>query len=91
MISALLLSNAGVAPADVAGDYAKSVRAMSGTQAHFQTLDRQAVWGPDEVASWIAQTAPIVEQVAADPDAAFAMIGADADLRSRLRTLLTAP
>lgn len=89
MISALLLSNAGVSPADVAEDYAESVRAMAGTQAHSPTADRQSIWGPDEVAGWIAKTAPIVEDVAADPDAAFATIGADAALRRRLRALLT--
>lgn len=89
MISALLLSNAGVAPRDVAADYAESVRAVAGAQTHSPTGDRQAAWGPDEVASWIAKTAPIVEDVAADPDAAFAAIGASSDLRTRLRALLT--
>lgn len=89
MISTLLLSNADVAPADVAADYAESVRAMAGTQTHSPTGDRQAAWGPDEVASWIAQTSPIVEDIAADPDAAFGAIGAGSDLRGRLRALLT--
>jgi hypothetical protein len=89
MISALLLSNAGVAPTDVAADYAESVRAMAGTHTHSPTGDRQAAWGPDEVADWIAQTTPIVEVVASDPDAAFATIGAGSDLRTKLRTLLT--
>lgn len=89
MISALLLSNAGVAPTDVAADYAESVRAMAGAQTHSPTGDRQAAWGPDEVASWITETAPIVEDVAADPDAAFAMIGVNPELRARLRALLT--
>ena len=89
MISALLLSNAGVAPTDVAFDYAESVRAMAGAQTHSPTGDRQAAWGPDEVESWIAETAPIVEYVAADPDAAFTAIGASSDLRLRLRALLT--
>jgi protein-tyrosine phosphatase len=89
MISALLLSNAGVAPADVAADYAESVRAMAGTNAHNPTKDRQAAWGPDETESWIADTAPVVEDIAADPDAAFTAIGAGPDLRFRLRELLT--
>lgn len=89
MISALLLSNAGVDPMDVADDYAQSVRAMAGAQTHSSTGDRQAAWGPDEVADWISKTAPIVEDIAADTDAAFAAIGASPDLRARLRTLLT--
>ncbi len=91
MISAILLSNAGVAPADVAADYAESVRAMAGAQTHSPTNDRQATWGPDEVESWIAKTAPIVEDVAADPGEAFSTIGASSDLRLRLRALLTKP
>jgi hypothetical protein len=88
MISALLLSNAGVAPAVVAADYAESVRAMAGAKSH-APHDRQATWGTDEVDEWIALTAPIVEDVAADVDAAFATIGADAELRVRLRGRLT--
>jgi hypothetical protein len=88
MVSALLLSNAGVAPADVAADYAASVRAMAGTAAHAPSPDRQASWGPEEVARWIARTAPIVEEVAADPDAAFDAIGAGRELRGRLRGML---
>jgi protein-tyrosine phosphatase len=89
MISALLLSNAGVAPGDIAADYAESVRAMAGAKTHSPTKDRQAAWGSDEVESWIAETGPIVEDVAADPDAAFATIGVSSDLRIRLRKLLT--
>ncbi|MEN0085721.1 MAG: tyrosine-protein phosphatase [Leifsonia sp.] len=89
MISALLLSNAGVAPEAVAADYAASVRAMAGAPAHAASNDRQAGWGPGQLASWIAETAPIVEDVASDPDAAFAAIGASPVLRGRLRALLT--
>ncbi|MFB8190545.1 tyrosine-protein phosphatase [Microbacterium sp. NPDC055988] len=89
MVSALLLSNAGVSPEDVAADYAESVRAMVGAQTHSPTADRQAGWQAEEVASWIAQTGPIVADIASDPDGAFAAIGADADLRNRLRSLLT--
>lgn len=91
MISAILLSNAGVAPMDVAADYAESVRAMAGAQTHSPTNDRQAAWGPDEVERWIAKTAPIVEDIAADPDAALSTIGASSDLLLRLRALLTKP
>lgn len=89
MISALLLSNAGVSPDDVAADYAESVRAMAGAQTHAPTLDRQAGWSADEVTNWIAQTGPIVADIAADADGAFAAIGASAELRNRLRALLT--
>ena len=91
MISAILLGNAGVSPTDVAADYAESVRAMAGVKAHSPTNDRQAAWGPDEVENWIAKTAPIVEEVAADPYAALLAIGASDDLRIRLRALLTEP
>lgn len=89
MISALLLSNAGVSPEDVAADYAESVRAMAGAQTHSPTKDRQAVWGPEEVERWIAKTVPLVTDVARDPGAAFAAIGATTDLQNRLRALLT--
>lgn len=89
MISALLLANAGVAPAVVADDFAESVRAMAGVLTHSPTGDRQAAWGPDEVANWLSTTVPIVEDIAADPDAAFTMIGAGSELRTRLRLLLT--
>jgi len=88
MISALLLSNAGVAPEDVAADYAESVRAMAGANAHAPN-DRQAAWDADQIEKWITETAPIVEDVAAHPDAAFAAIGASPDLLRRLRALLT--
>ncbi|MGV8880548.1 MAG: tyrosine-protein phosphatase [Rhodoglobus sp.] len=87
MISALLLSNAGVAPKDVAADYAESVRAMAGARTHAPN-DRQAGWGIDEVENWISATAPTVEDVAADPDAAYAAIGASPELRLRLRAIL---
>jgi len=88
MISTLLLSNAGVAPDDVAGDYAESVRAMAGVPTHAATGDRQAAWTPPQVEAWISETAPIVGDVASDPDAAFDAIGADEDLRTRLRGML---
>lgn len=89
MISTLLLSNAGVAPDHVAADYAESVRAMAGVATHAPTGDRQAAWTPPEVEMWIAETVPIVSDVASDPDAAFNAIGADRKLRARLRALLT--
>jgi protein-tyrosine phosphatase len=89
MISALLLSNAGVSPTNVSADYAESGRAMAGAKTHAPTKDRQATWSPLEVENWIAETAPIVEGVAADPEAAFTAIGVDSGLRGRLRALLT--
>ena len=89
LISTLLLSNAGVDPSDVADDYAASVRAMAGAQTHSPTADRQSTWGPDQVTNWLARTVPIVEEIAAEADAAFDAIGAGPDLRIRLRELLT--
>lgn len=89
MVSTLLLSNAGVTPHDVAADYAESVWAMAGMPTHAATGDQQAAWGLPEVDAWISETAPIVSEVAADPDAAFDAIGADPGLRSQLRAMLT--
>lgn len=88
MISALLLANAGVPPALVAADHAESVRAMAGTGIH-AGYDRQATWSEEQVDAWIAVTTPIVEDVSADVDAAFATIGVDDELRARLRDHLT--
>jgi protein-tyrosine phosphatase len=88
MVSALLLSNAGVAPNDVVADYAESVRAMADVKTHTRH-GRQAASENNDVETWIAQIAPIVHDVAANSDAAFAAIGADHDLRIRLRALLT--
>ena len=89
MISALLLGNAGVSPDDVAGDYAQSVRAMAGAKTHASTHDRQASWSVAEADQWIAETASIVREVAANTDAVFDTIGLSQDERSRLRALLT--
>ena len=88
MISTLLLSNAGVAPAEVAADYAESVRAMAGVVTHAPAGDRQAAWTSPQIDAWISETVPIVSDVAADPDAAFDAIGADHELRARLRGML---
>ena len=66
MISALLLGNAGVSPDDVAGDYAESVRAMAGVETRAPTHDRQASGSVAETDQWIAETASIVREVAAD-------------------------
>lgn len=89
MISALLLGNAGVSPDDVARDYAQSVRAMAGAKTHAPTPDRQASWSVAEADQWIAETASIVREVAANTDAVFDTIGLSQDERSRLRALLT--
>ena len=89
MISALLLGNAGVSPDDVAGDYAQSVRAMAGVKTHASTHDRQASWSVAEADQWIAETASIVREVAANTDAVFDSIGLLQDERCRLRALLT--
>ncbi|TFD09376.1 tyrosine-protein phosphatase [Cryobacterium sp. TMT1-66-1] len=89
MISALLLGNAGVSPDDVAGDYAESVRAMAGAKTHAPTHDRQASWSVTEADQWIAETASIVREAAANTDAVFDTIGLSQDERSRLRELLT--
>jgi protein-tyrosine phosphatase len=91
MISTLLLSNAGVSAQHISADYAESVRAMAGAHSHSPSVDRQASWNASEVESWIAETALIVEDVAADPDAAFRAIGVTPSVRSRLRSLLTGP
>ncbi|MCM3522479.1 tyrosine-protein phosphatase [Curtobacterium sp. P97] len=90
MISTLLLANAGVPPTAVAEDHAASVRAMAGTGTHAPG-DRQATWDADQVTEWLATVTPIVEDVAADVDAAFAAVGADDDLSARLRARLTTP
>lgn len=90
MVSTLLLADAGVSPTSVAEDYAASVRAMAGTGTHAPG-DRQASWDAERVTDWLATVTPIVEDVAADVDAAFAAVGADDDLRARLRARLTTP
>jgi len=90
MISALLLGNAGVAPDDVAADYAASVRAMAGRPSHAPTVDRQQGWTKAEVDAWLATTTPLVRDVAARTDVAFDAVGLGEHHRDRLRDLLTA-
>lgn len=89
MISALLLGNAGVSPDDVADDFAQSVRAMVDARTHAPTHDRQSTWSAEQVEEWIAETAPIVREAAADTDAAFDAIGLSREYRGRLRSMLT--
>jgi protein-tyrosine phosphatase len=88
MISTLLLGNAGVSPVDVAADYAESVRALAGASTHAPTPDRQATWSPREIEEWIAATAPIVLEIAADTDSALDMIGVSPTVRRQLRARL---
>jgi protein-tyrosine phosphatase len=89
MITALLLGNAGVPPAVVADDYAQSVRAMAGIPAHTPTHDRQSVWTPSEVESWVAQSTPLVRAVAHDAESTLARLGLTKSERATLRELLT--
>ena len=89
MISALLLGNAGVSPDDVAADYAESVRAMAGAKTHAPTHDRQALWSVAQADQWIAETASIVREAAANAHVVLDAIGLSADEQKRLRTLLT--
>ncbi|MFP7761400.1 tyrosine-protein phosphatase [Marisediminicola sp. LYQ85] len=91
MISALLLGNAGVAPDRVAEDYAESVKVMAGALSNTPTHDRQASWDAAQVSEWIDQTAPIVEDLAADTDRIFDSLGLTQDDRDRLRNALTQP
>jgi protein-tyrosine phosphatase len=88
MISALLLGHAGVSTVDVAADYAESVRALAGASTHAPTSDRQSTWSPREIEAWIAATAPIVMEVAADTDSAFDVIGVGPGVRRELRARL---
>ncbi|MEG3615605.1 tyrosine-protein phosphatase [Isoptericola haloaureus] len=89
MISALLLGNAGVAPDDVAADYATSVRAMAGQASQAPTADRQQTWTAEQVESWVTRTTPLVRDAASCTDEAFDAIGLSTEHRHRLRGLLT--
>ncbi|WP_402464347.1 tyrosine-protein phosphatase [Isoptericola aurantiacus] len=90
MISALLLGHAGVAPDDVAADYAVSVRAMAGRPSHAPTADRQQQWSADQVEAWLRRAEPLVRDAATRADEAFDVIGLSTSYRRRLRDLLTA-
>ncbi|GAA4717861.1 tyrosine-protein phosphatase [Isoptericola chiayiensis] len=90
MISALLLGNAGVAPDDVAADYAASVRAMAGRPSHAPTVDRQQEWSVDQMESWWRRTEPLVRDAATRTEEGFDVIGLSTASRRRLRDLLTA-
>lgn len=91
MITALLLANAGVAPELIADDYAESVRAMAGTRSNSPTPDRQTRWGPTEVATWLAETRPLVVAFARRIDEHLEEIGLRHAQRDRLRSLLLSP
>lgn len=88
LIAALLLGNAGVAPADIADDYARSVRAMAGTASHAPVHDRQATWDDDQASAWIDEVQPITLSFAADVERNLDRLHLGQDVRSRLRALL---
>ncbi|WP_370541458.1 tyrosine-protein phosphatase [Agreia sp. COWG] len=92
MISALLLSNAGVSTDDVVADYATSVRSMAGTGPQPQPVsDRQASWSPAEVDRWLREVETFVRAFASDVDEILDRLDVDASTRVRLRSLLTQP
>ena len=89
MVAAILLANAGVAPADVLADYAASVRAMAGTAAHGgPTHDRQAHWTPDETDAFLADVDAHVLELVADVHPVLDELAVAASTRHRLRALL---
>lgn len=88
MITALLLANAGVAPELIADDYEESVRAMAGAQSNSPTLDRQSSWGPTEVATWLAETRPLVVAFAWGINEHLERVGLHHPDRDNLRSLL---
>ena len=87
LVVALLLAHAGVPPEHVAADWAESVRAMAG--GHHRPEDRQSAWGDAEVEQFLAESVPVVEDVAGDVEQLLDVIGLDDDARARLRDLLT--
>lgn len=88
LITALLLANAGVAPEDIADDYAESVRIMAAEQPNSPTPDRQADWDAAQLGGWIAETRPLVVAFAAGIDQHLLQLRLDQTDRRRLRALL---
>ena len=88
LVSTLLLAHAGVAPEDVAEDWALSVRAMAGRGFHPD--DRQSSWDEAQVDAFLAENVPLVEETAADVSRVLDVVGLDDDARERLRDLLVA-
>jgi len=90
MISAILLANAGVSVDYIVADYELSVRAMAGAAQHGgPSHDRQALWSPDEVTTWLSEVTPHVRDFVADPDTVLDALAVDAGTRRSLRELLT--
>lgn len=87
LVVALLLAHAGVPPEHVAADWAVSVRAMAGGPPRPE--DRQSTWGTAEVDRFLAESVPVVEDVAGDVARLLDVVGLDDDARTRLRDLLT--
>jgi hypothetical protein len=90
LITALLLANAGVAPDHIADDYAESVRAMAGAQTNSPTPDRQSLWSPADVDQWLAETCPLVVDLATNINQHLDQVALDDTHRDRLRALLLA-
>lgn len=88
LMSALLLSVAGVAPERVSEDYALSVRAMAGTATHAPTHDRQEEWSPAEVETWLEEVRPIVIRFAERVPEHLDRIGLAPEHREAIRDLL---
>ncbi|QYH36357.1 tyrosine-protein phosphatase [Salinibacterium sp. M195] len=88
MISALLLGNAGVAPAAVAADYANSVRTMATIAQLAPGVDQQPVRSSEEVDEWMLDKLPIVQDVAAHTNKIFDILGVSSATRTVLRALL---
>lgn len=89
LVVALTLAHAGVPPEHVATDWERSVRDMAGGVPRPE--DRQSTWGAAEVDAFLAQTLPVVEDVAGDVGRVLDTVGLDDDHRQRLRDLLVAP
>ena len=88
LVSALLLSVAGVPPEAVAEDYALSVRAMAGTATHAPTHDRQQAWSPAQVSACLEEVRPIVIRFAERVPEYLDRIGLAAEHRRTVRALL---
>lgn len=86
MVVALLLANAGVAPEDVAADWAASVRAVAGRGYHAD--DRQSTWDEAQVEAFLAETVPVAQETAADVRRVLDVVGLEDEARVRLRDLL---
>ena len=90
MVTALLLASARVDVEWIVDDYAQSVRAMAGTGSeNAPAHDRQAAWSPQQVEDWLREVDPHVREFIAEVDAVLGTLGAEPQLRMRLRQLLT--